>query len=209
LLVSPNGKTDRLWRGPAHRRITALATSDDAIAAGLDDGRLLVWDRVDRDAHRELDLGAVAAWRIAFAPSGRRLVVGDGGGRLHVVDTSGRTLRETRDAITTDHGPVIQMGFSDTDRVLAVSPIYVAYADLATGNMLAAHVAPTRWLSISPVAHGFVTVDPQGALMRWRFDPDFLLSKLCRALERNVPARDRDRYVGTAASDVSCSRDAS
>jgi len=194
-----------LWRAPAHRRITALATSDDAVAVGLDDGRLVMWDSVRHRTHRELDLGAVPAWRIAFAPSGGQLAVGDGGGRLHVVDTTGSALRQARDAITTDHGPVIQMGFSDANRVLAVSPILVAYADLATGNMLAANVAPTRWLSIAPVEHGFITVDPEGALMRWRFDPGFLLSKLCPALDTSVPVRDRERYLGTDASDVSCS----
>ena len=39
----------------------------------------MMWDTLRSDRHRDLDLGAVPAWRIAFAASGRRLVVGDGG----------------------------------------------------------------------------------------------------------------------------------
>jgi hypothetical protein len=206
VVVAPDGTHRPLWQAPPHRRITALATSGDMVAVGLDDGRIVLWDDVRRSARRELDLGAVPAWRIAFDPSGGRLVVGDGGGRLHVLDTTGAGLRRARDAITTDHGPVIQMGFADTNRVLAVSPILVAYADLATGNMLAPNVAPTRWLGIAPVEHGFVTVDPEGALVRWRFDPAFLLSKLCPELDTGMPVRDRERYLGSGASAVSCSR---
>ena len=60
VVVSPNGSVRRLWRAPAHRRITAFATSGESVAVGLDDGRLLVWDTARSDRHRELDLGAVA-----------------------------------------------------------------------------------------------------------------------------------------------------
>jgi hypothetical protein len=72
--------------------------------------------------------------------------------------------------------------------------------------MLAANIAPTRWIGIAPVEHGFVTVDPDGALMRWRFDPEFLLSKLCPVLRHTVTARDREQYLGadSGASDVAC-----
>ena len=88
--------------------------------------------------------------------------MGDGGGRLHVVDRTGAQLRQLRDPITTDHGPVLQIGFSSDDRVVAVSPILVSYVDIATGNMLASNVLLTQWSSLVTVPDGFITVDSDG-----------------------------------------------
>ena len=67
--------------------------------------------------------------------------------------------------------------------MVAVSPILVSYADIATGNMLASNIAPTQWSSLVTVPDGFITVDSTGALLRWRLDPQFLLSKLCPELK--------------------------
>jgi WD40 repeat protein len=204
LVVSPSGSVRQLWHASADRRISAFATSGESVAAGLDDGRLLEWDSVRDGTRRELDLGAIPAWRIAFADTGKRLVVGDGGGRLHVVDGSGAALRQTRDPITTDHGPVLQVGFSDANRVIAVSPILVSYADLATGNMLAANVAPTYWSSLVTVPHSFITVDPTGALQRWRLDPQFLLSKLCPQVKTEDDSAELGSYLGGATASTAC-----
>ena len=163
-----------------------------------------MWDTLRSDRHRELDLGAVPAWRIAFSESGQRLVVGDGGGRLHVVDRTRAQLRQLRDPITTDHGPVLQVGFSSVDRVLAVSPILVSYADVATGNTLASNVAPTQWSSLVTVPDGFMTVDSTGALMRWRLDPKFLLSKLCPELKTEGSSPELRSYLEGGAASTTC-----
>ncbi|HXY93273.1 MAG TPA: WD40 repeat domain-containing protein, partial [Acidimicrobiia bacterium] len=194
-LVSPSGAVHSLWRVPADRRITAFATGGDSVGVGLDDGSLLVWPSYRRPRPERLDLGRIAPWHIAFAPSGNRLVVGDGTGRLQVVDHDAGGLVRVHDPISTDHGPVFQLGFSDPDRVVAVSPVLVSYADLASGNMLAGNVAPTSWLSLVTVPHGFVTVDVNGALRRWRLDPKFLLSQLCPELKEKVSASDRRAYL--------------
>ena len=174
------------------------------MAVGLDNGRLLVWDTAQSDRHRELDLGAVPAWRIAFSESGTRLVVGDGGGRLHIVDRTGTRLRRLRDPITTDHGPVVQIGFSSDDRVIAVSPILVSYADIATGNMLASNILLTQWSSLATVPDGLITVDSTGALMRWRLDPKFLLSKLCPELKAEGSPVELRSYLDGASAPTTC-----
>ena len=148
----------------AHRRISVFATAGASVAVGLDDGRLIVWDTVrEPPPPRARPRRDPLLWRIAFSESGKRLVVGDGGGRIHVVDRTGTQLRQVRDPITTDHGPVLQLGFSGDDRVVAVSPILVSYVDIATGNTLAANVAPTQWSSLVTVPDGFITVDAAGA----------------------------------------------
>ena len=204
VVIARDGAVRRLWRAPAHRRINAFATSDESVAVGLDNGQLLVWDTLRSDRHRDLDLGAVPAWRIAFSASGRRLVVGDGGGRLHVVDRTGTQLRQVRDPITTDHGPVLQLGFSSDDRVVAVSPILVSYVDTATGTTLASNVLLTQWSSLVTVPDGLVTVDSAGALMRWRLDPEFLLSKLCPELKAESSAAELQTYLDGGTASTTC-----
>ena len=204
VVVAPDGAVRRLWRAPEHRRINAFATSDESVAVGLDNGQLLVWDTVGRDQPRDLDLGAVPAWRIAFSASGRRLVVGDGGGRLHVVDRTGAQLRRLRDPITTDHGPVLQLGFSSDDRVVAVSPILVSYVDTATGTTLASNLLLTQWSSLVTVPDGLVTVDSTGALLRWRLDPEFLLTKLCPELKTERSAAELQTYLDGGTASTTC-----
>ena len=162
LVVAPDGSVHRLWHAPANRRIGAFATSGESVAVGLDDGSLLVWGLCAATSTVSSTSAPSRRGGSRSAATGTRLVVGDGGGRLHVVDGSGAALRQVRDPITTDHGPVLQVGFSDANRVIAVSPILVSYVDLATGNMLAANVAPTYWSSLVTVTHGFITVDPDG-----------------------------------------------
>ena len=203
LVVSSHGSVRRLWRSSQHRSIGAFATSGESVAVGLDDGRLLVWDTARSERHRELNLGAVVAWRIAFSQSGQRLVVGDGGGRLHVVDRTPTQLRQRRDPIATDNGPVVQIGFSSADRVLAVSPVLVSYADIATGNVLAASLL-TQGLPLVTVTDGFMTVDPTGALLRWRLDPAFLLSKLCPELKTEGSSPELRSYLDGGAASTTC-----
>ena len=172
--------------------------------SGSTTGSCCVWDTVGRDQPRDLDLGAVPAWRIAFSASGRRLVVGDGGGRLHVVDRTGAQLRRLRDPITTDHGPVLQLGFSSDDRVVAVSPILVSYVDTATGTTLASNLLLTQWSSLVTVPDGLVTVDSTGALLRWRLDPEFLLSKLCPELKTERSAAELQTYLDGGTASTTC-----
>ena len=97
-----------------------------------------------------------------------------------------------RDPITTDHGPVLQIGFSGADRVLAVSPILVSYVDVATGNTLAANVAPTLWSSLVTVPDGFITVDTNGAL-------DALAARPAVPAAQAVPGAEDARVVARAA----------
>ena len=79
-------------------------------------------------------------------------------------------------------------GSRATIACVAVSPIHVSYADIATGNMLASNLLLTQWSSLVTVPDGLMTVDSAGALLRWRLDPEFLLAKLCPELktERSV-----------------------
>jgi len=109
-----------------------------------------------------------------------------------------------RDPITTDHGPVLQIGFSGADRVLAVSPILVSYVDVATGNTLAANVAPTQWSSLVTVPDGFITVDANGALVRWRLDPQFLLHKLCPELKTQGSSPELRSYLDGGTESTTC-----
>ena len=113
-------------------------------------------------------------------------------------------LRQLRDPITTDHGPVVQIGFSSDDRVVAVSPILVSYADIATGNMLASNVLLTQWSSLVTVPDGFITVDSTGALLRWRLDPKFLLSKLCPELKTEGSSPELRSYLDGGTASTTC-----
>ncbi len=54
------------------------------------------------------------------------------------------------------------------------------------------------------VPHGFITVDATGALLRWRLDPQFLLSKLCPELKTEGDAPELRSYLGGGAASTTC-----
>ncbi len=85
-----------------------------------------------------------------------------------------------------------------------MSPILVSYVDTATGTTLASNLLLTQWSSLVTVPDGLVTVDSAGALLRWRLDPEFLLTKLCPELKTERSATELQTYLDGGTASTTC-----
>jgi WD40 repeat protein len=203
--VAPDGSVDALVRMPHDRRIAAVETHDATVAVGLDDGTLVVTHTHRPRAERRLPLGTIAAWQLAFSLSGDMLVAGDGGGRIHRVDLGSAEPVPRGDPITTDHGPVLALGFTDRGRIVAAGPgVLLAYAETDRGTLLARNVIARPWAGLTAVHNGFLTVDSRGQLHRWRLDTPFVLRRICAAVRGTDLPRDWPDYSPEGGARPAC-----
>ena len=102
---------------PVISRVLAVSAAGTLIAAGLDDGSVIVWDASNGRTvwHRHVDAGIVTG--LAFSPDGRRLVAG---GMEQVVRAFDARTGELTRVLHPRNGTVRRLSFDNAGRLLVV-----------------------------------------------------------------------------------------
>ncbi|MEU6097843.1 hypothetical protein [Streptomyces sp. NPDC047079] len=221
LAFSPDGRTlatvstargVELWDAATGRRrknfpgyhgaVFSVAFSPDGrtLATGSDDNIVRLWDSVTGVTRVTLVGHTGAVFLVAFSPDGRTLATGSEDRTVRLWDTAtGRSRRSL-----TGHTDVTgALAFSPDGRTLATGSDdnTVRLWDSVTGVTrvtLVGHTGAVFSVAFSPDGRTLVTGSTDQTVRRWnvnRSTPTTAISKICRAIGRDITAHERSVYM--------------
>ena len=211
VVTVPELQIARRLRAPC-RVLSVSAALDGSIAAGCQDGAVVVWDPSGRPLRTLRERGAERAY-VSFSPDGSRLVAGtsDGKARVWNVATGAleRTLAGHRDALTSarysSDGSAIATASIDHD-------VRIWDVESGHGRVFAGHYGRVNDARFSPDGRWIVTAGPGGGGL-WDVQSGELFSFLrghdgqltsaaFDAASRRIVTAGRDGTVRTYVCDI-------
>ncbi|MGA5040003.1 helix-turn-helix domain-containing protein [Streptomyces capoamus] len=192
--------------------VTSVAFSADGrmLATGSEDGTVQLWDTGTHRHLKTLPGNSSAVTTVTFSPDGRTLATGGVKDRtVQLWDTASGYSRASLAGYSGEAGSV---AFTPDSRVLAIGATdgTVRLWDAATGSALATltgHTNTVLALAFSSDGHTLLTAGADQTVRLWNIavpPPSTAISRICRALGRDLTAHERSTYLPDRPPHTTC-----
>ncbi|MFG2364834.1 helix-turn-helix domain-containing protein [Streptomyces mirabilis] len=192
--------------------VTSMAFSADErlLATGSEDGTVQLWDPSTHRNLKTLPGNPSTVTTVTFSPDGRTLATG--GVKDRTVQLWDAASGHSRASLAGYSGEAGSVAFSPDSRVLAIGAIdgTVRLWDAATGSALATltgHMNTVLALAFSSDGHTLLTAGADRTVRLWNIalpPPATAITRICRALGRDLTAPERSTYLPDQAPHATC-----
>ncbi len=183
-------------------RSLAISPGAEILAAGTDEGQILLLTLADLASRDRLEGHVLPVRGLAFSPDGKLLASGGDDGIVHLWDldasaSSGRPLVGHTDAV---HA----LAFDPQSRILASAGrdrtviLWHVATGLAIGRPLPGHIGPVTSLAFSPDGERLVSGGEHGTWL-WQLGFEAWRERACRVANRDLTEEERELYLGRLA----------
>ncbi|MFD5422242.1 trypsin-like peptidase domain-containing protein [Streptomyces sp. NPDC127069] len=199
------GTTDAVWS-------VAFSPDGKKLATGSEDHTVRLWDTATgKEVRAPLTGHTGAVYSVAFSPDGKKLATGSNDQTVRLWDPA--TGKEVRAPLTGHSGAVWSVAFSPDGKTLATGSDdnAVRLWDTATGKEVRAPLTGDTGavysVAFSPDGKTLATGSQDSTVRLWGvvlLQPAAAIQKICRAVNRNLTARERTAYLPDHSADPVC-----